>query len=105
MTQLREDYQKFQDVNAQVIVVGPDDAQAFRKFWQKYDLPFIGIPDPDHRIAKLYSQESKLLKLGRMPAQFIIDREGRLDFVYYSQSMTDITENETILNRLKQLDS
>jgi peroxiredoxin Q/BCP len=31
-------------------------------------LPFIGLPDPGHRVLKLYGQEMKLFKLGRLPA-------------------------------------
>jgi peroxiredoxin Q/BCP len=39
---------------------------------------------------KLYGQEVKLFKLGRMPAQMLIDKSGILRFVYYGHSMADI---------------
>jgi peroxiredoxin Q/BCP len=33
-----------------------------------------GVPDADGKLANLFGQEWKLLKLGRMPALFVIDR-------------------------------
>ena len=39
-------------------------------------MPFTGIPDPKHKIADLYGQEVSITKLGRMPAQMVIDKQG-----------------------------
>ena len=76
MAQLRQDYQKFVARNAEILVVGPEDQSAFTRYWQKEDLPFIGLPDPDHRVANLYRQQVNLLKFGRMPAPDA-DRQNR----------------------------
>ena len=69
---------------------------------QKKDLPFIGLPDPEHKILKLYGQEVKLFKLGRMPAQMLIDKSGMLRYVHYGHSMTDIPSNKEIMKLIKQ---
>lgn len=97
MAQLRQDYQKFVQKNAEIIVVGPEDQQQFQEYWIKEKLPFIGLPDPDHHIIKLYGQEVKLLKFGRMPAQVLIDMQGIVRYAHYSQSMSDIPTNKKIL--------
>ena len=76
MAQLRQDYQKFEAQNTAIIVVGPEKAAAFTKYFDENDLPFIGLPDPKHSVLKLYGQEIKLFKFGRMPAMVIIDRQG-----------------------------
>jgi len=60
------------------VVVGPEKATAFEAYWQKHRLPFIGVPDPSHKILKLYGQQVKLFKLGRMPVQTVVDRKGRV---------------------------
>ena len=73
MAQLRQDYQHFLKLDTEIVVIGPEGAEYFRKYWKKEDLPFIGLPDPKHKILKLYGQEVKLFKLGRMPAQMLID--------------------------------
>jgi peroxiredoxin Q/BCP len=59
-----------------VIVVGPEDTKAFADYWTNNQLPFIGLPDPKASVLKLYGQEINLFKLGRMPAQVIVDKEG-----------------------------
>ena len=43
MAQLRQDYQKFVTLNTVIIVVGPEKAEAFRDYWEKENLPFIGL--------------------------------------------------------------
>ena len=76
MAQLRHDYDQFVERDVEIIVVGPEDAPAFKKYWQAKSLPFIGLPDPRHSVLKLYGQQVKLFKMGRMPAQVLIDKAG-----------------------------
>ena len=102
MAQLRQDYQRFKKLDTEIVAIGPEGAESFRKYWQKNDLQFIGLPDPEHKVLKLYGQEVKLFKLGRMPAQMLIDKSGMLRFVHYGHSMTDIPLNEEILNLINQ---
>jgi peroxiredoxin len=103
MAQLRQDYAKFQQHSAEILVVGPENARAFAEYWHKNDLPFIGLPDPKASVLKLYGQEVNLFKLGRMPAQVIVDRNGIARFVHYGHSMADIPPNEELLELLDQL--
>jgi peroxiredoxin len=105
MAQLRQDYQEFVKRDAQVVVVGPEDAAAFTAYFTKNDLPFIGLPDPKFSVLKLYGQEVNLFKLGRMPAQVIVDKAGVARFVHYGHSMSDIPENVEVLALLDQLNS
>jgi peroxiredoxin len=103
MAQLRQDYQEFVKRQAQVIVVGPEDARAFEAYFRQHDLPFIGLPDPKASVLKLYGQEVNLFKLGRMPAQVIVDNTGLARFVHYGHSMADVPENGEVLALLDQL--
>ena len=97
MAQLRQDYPQFVARDIQVVVVGPEDARAFADYWRQQSLPFIGLPDPKASVLKLYGQEVNLFKLGRMPAQVLIDKAGVARFVHYGHSMSDIPKNEEIL--------
>ena len=101
MAQLRRDYEKFVKLDTEILVAGPENAEAFKQYWEKENLPFIGLPDPEHRILKLFGQEVKLFKLGRLPAQMIIDKSGRVRFVHYGHSMMDIPENEELLDLIR----
>jgi len=103
MTQLRQEYHHYVKLDTEIVVVGPEGTEAFQEYWKNENLPFIGIPDPEHKILKLYGQEVKLFKLGRMPAQMLIDKSGMLRYVHYGHSMTDIPSNEDIINLIKKL--
>lgn len=48
-------------------------------------------------------QEIKMLKGGRMPGLLVVDKEGIIQYAYYSDSMKDIPENEEILEVLEKL--
>ena len=103
MAQLRQQYEEFAERNAEVVVVGPEDADAFAKYWKAHELPFVGLPDPEHTVLDRYGQEVKVLKLGRMPAQVIVDADGQVRFAHYGHSMSDIPSNEEILELLDRL--
>jgi peroxiredoxin Q/BCP len=66
-------------------------------------MPFTGLSDVGSKIADLYSQEVNLLKLGRMPALFVIDRDGRVVYSHHGSSMSDIPSNEEVLGVLRGL--
>ena len=103
MAQLRQDYPRFAEHGAEIMIVGPEDAKAFQDYWQAHDLPFVGLPDPRHAVLKLYGQEVNLFRLGRMPAQVLIDRRGMTRYAHYGHSMSDIPPNDEILSLLDQI--
>jgi peroxiredoxin Q/BCP len=86
------------------VVVGPEDAPAFGRYWEANQLPFVGLPDAKHRVLKLYGQEVKLFKLGRMPAQVLVDMRGIARFVHYGHDMTDIPKNSDVFALIDALD-
>ena len=105
MAQLRQEYHKFVERETEILVVGPEGKEAFLDYWDQHDLPFVGLPDPDHQVSNLYGQQVKLLQMGRMPAQVLIDKSGRIRYRHLGNSMADITENRKIfllLDELKQ---
>jgi peroxiredoxin Q/BCP len=103
MAQVRQDHEKFVQRDTVVIAIGPEDQETFQRYWEQQQMPFIGLPDPDHAVAGLYDQEVKLLKFGRIPAQMVVDKTGTLRFVHYARSMSDIPENKEILEVLDQI--
>jgi len=103
MAQLRQDYDEFVAQDTEVVVVGPEGAEAFSMYWKQNKLPFIGLPDPTHTVLKRYGQEMNLFKFGRQPAQVTIDRNGQVRFVHYGHDPSDIPSNEEILTLLKAM--
>ena len=105
MAQLRQDFQLFVDRDTKIVVVGPEDAGAFEAYWGENNLPFIGLPDPKVSVLKLYGQEVNLFKMGRMPAQVIVDKNGTARYVHYGHSMSDIPENAELLELIDQINA
>jgi len=105
LAQLRLDHSEFIKRQTQVIVVGPENAGSFNTYWRDNDLPFIGLPDPKASVLRCFGQEINLFKLGRMPAQVIVDKAGIARFVHYGHSMSDIPENSELLELLDQLNA
>jgi peroxiredoxin len=103
MAQLRQDYSGYIARDAEVVVVGPEDAAAFKLYWSVEKLPYIGLPDPEKTILKRYGQETNLFKLGRMPAQVVIDKAGIARYVHYGHDMSDIPSNEDVFAVLDEL--
>jgi peroxiredoxin len=104
MAQLRQDLDRFTERDVAVLVIGPEDAQKFAAYFTKHRLPFIGLPDPKHQVLKLYGQEIKLFKFGRMPAQVLVDKKGIARYVHYGNSMSDIPSNEDLLALIDEMD-
>jgi len=103
MMQLHQDKKEFVKRETEVVAIGPENAEAFKKYWEENSLWFHGIPDENHSVLKLYGQKVNLFKLGRMPAQMLVDKEGTLRFVHYGHSMKDIPENKEILELIDSL--
>ena len=103
MAQLRQDYDKFDAQDTEVVVVGPEIAVAFSMYWKQNSLPFVGLPDPTHTVLKRYGQEVNLFKFGRQPAQVTIDKSGQVRFVHYGHNPSDIPANAEILELLKMM--
>lgn len=100
---MRQGYPKFVKKETEIIVIGPDDAEDFRKYWKREKLQFIGLPDPKHTVLNLYGQEVKIFKLGRMPAQMLVDKSGTLRYAHYGHSMADIPSNKELLSLIDSL--
>ncbi len=98
------DYEKFQELNAELYPITVDKLENAQKLENKYGRGKYPVYyDQTEKVAKLLHQEWKLLKLGRMPALLVIDKEGIIQFAYYSSSMKDIPKNDTVLKILAEL--
>lgn len=100
---MRQDHQQFLERDTVILVIGTENTPGFRDYWHKHKLLFTGLSDEKKTVLKSYGQENKTLKLGRQPAQIIIDKEGIIRYLHYGNSMSDIPGNEVILELLDQL--
>ena len=89
--------------DAEILVIGPEGPRQFKKVWDEQQYPFVGFSDYQHTVANLYGQEVNLLKLGRMPAMLIVDKQGIIRFAHFGDNMADIPRNEDVLELLDRL--
>jgi peroxiredoxin len=103
LARLRDGYSEFVSRGVVVLAVGPNDETTFKRYWKNERIPFVGLPDPDHGVARMYRQEVNLFKLGRMPLSCIIDSKGYVRYVHYGASMRDIATNDELLQVIDEL--
>lgn len=100
---MRQDYARFAEREAEILCVAPDDAADLHRYWEKENFLFPGLADPDHTVADQYAQEVNLLKMGRMPAILVIDREGVIRYRHAADSMRDYPDNKKLLRIVELL--
>jgi peroxiredoxin len=103
LARLRDEYSEFVARSAEILAVGPNDEATFQRYWHNEHLPFVGLPDPDHKVSGMYRQEVNLFKLGRMPLSCIVDTRGYIRYVRYGSSMRDIPSNAELLHVIDEL--
>lgn len=80
---LRDAYPDIDGQGAVVIGISPDAPSALVKFRAKYNLPFILLSDPDHKVAEAYGAWGEKKMYGKthegiIRSHFGIDPEGKL---------------------------
>lgn len=100
---MKKDHPSFKKLKAQLAVIAPHRTDQVKAYWQKEGLSLTGIPDPDGVLGKLYGQEWSLIKLGRMPALFVVGQKGTLAFAQYAKHMADIPANSDLIRILEGL--
>ena len=103
MARLRDEYEKFTNRGVEILAVGPNPPATFEQYWRNEKIPFIGLPDADHRVARMYRQEVNLFKLGPMPLSCVVDTKGYIRFAHYGASMQDIPSNNELLHVIDEL--
>ena len=119
--------ENFKNKNISVVLVYESSPEIMREYLEGENYPFTFIADPQDQLYNLYSVESSMLKImagmfhglmkkffagnklfkkkivmdgkqNRLPAEFLIDEQGRLSMVHYSNFLGDNLPGERLLN-------
>lgn len=79
----RDHYEEIQEKNAVVIGISRDNAASHVKFRTKYNLPFILLSDPDHKVIEKYGAWGEKVFMGNksvgiLRSHFVIDEQGKV---------------------------
>jgi peroxiredoxin Q/BCP len=77
---IKDNYQRFQDLDLVVLGISADSPESHMKFKQKYDLPFTLLSDPDKMAVKAYNADGVFIKR----ISYLIDKKGNIIKIYKS---------------------
>jgi len=94
---LRERYEEFKQRGAEILAIAPDTVENARSYFEKNDIPFPCLPDPDRSVFRQYDVKSAMVSLGQRPGLFVIDKEGVIRYAYLGWQQWEIpTVDETL---------
>lgn len=80
----RDRYEEITDKNGIVLGISPQGAESHQKFRTKYNLPFVLLSDPDHKVAEKYGAWGGRMLYGKtfkgiIRSHFVIDEQGKIE--------------------------
>jgi peroxiredoxin Q/BCP len=85
--EFRDASKKFEKVDAEIVGISPDQAEAQQKFAVKYGFKYQFVPDPDHSIAEAYGVWKEKSMYGRNymgieRTTFLIGANGKIEKIF-----------------------
>jgi len=99
---LRDRIDEFEQRGVQVIAIAPDSVEHAQGYFQRNDIPFPCLADPNRTVFRLYDVKSAIVSLGQRPGLFVIDREGIVRYAYLGWQQYEIP---TVDETRKQIDA
>ena len=99
---MRDSIEEFERRDAQLLAIAPDSLENAREFFQRHDIPFPCLPDPDRQVYRQYDVKSAMVSLGQRPGLFIVDREGVVRYAYLGWQQWEIP---SLAETLRELDA
>ncbi len=85
-----------------MLALAVDTLEGARAYFERNDMPFPCLPDPEREVYRLYDVKSAMVSLGQRPALFIIDAKGIVRYTYLGWQQWEIP---TIDETLRELDA
>jgi len=102
MAQLRHDYEQFQKLNAEILVVVPNGPRMIERYVRQNHPPYAILSDKGSGVAGSYLQVKQFFSLGT-PTVFVVDQAGRLRYAYYATSLLEEPDNQEPLSILEKM--
>jgi len=92
----RDAYQEFTDKDIKVIGISSDDVESHKNFAEKYNLPFTLLADVNQEVRNLFGVKANVLGLIPGRVTYVIDKKGKVVFMYDSQLKAERHIQESI---------
>ena len=100
---MRDRYGEFEQRGAQVIAIAPDTLENAQSYFQRNEMPFPCLADPDRAVFRRYDVKSAVVSLGQRPGLFVIDGEGVVRYAYLGWQQFEIPSVDETLRQLDVL--
>ncbi len=92
----RDSYQEFIGKNIMVIGISSDDVESHKNFAEKYSLPFTLLADINNDVRNQFGVKGNILGLIPGRVTYVIDKSGKVVFLYESQLKAERHIEESI---------
>jgi peroxiredoxin len=99
MAQLRRDYQKFTDLNTEILVMVPNGAKMIERHIRQFNTPYRILSDKGSKVAAQYFQVKKFFAFGT-PTVFLVNQDGEIIYTHYANSLMAEPDNNEALKLL-----
>ncbi len=100
---MRDRIGEFEERGAQVIAIAPDTLERAHSYFQRNDIPFLCLADPDRVVFRQYDVKSAMISVGQRPGVFIIDSDGVVRYAYLGFQQWEIPSVDDTLAELDRL--
>lgn len=105
MAQLRQDYQKFQGFNTEVVVIVPNGPKMIERHINRHGTPYPILSDKGAKVTAQYGIDARQAVLFQVftPTVFLVERSGVIRYASYGTSYIQEPDNGEPLAVLAQL--
>ncbi len=100
---MRDRIEEFEKRGVQILAIAPDSPEHAQSYFQRNEIPFPALADPDRQVYRQYDVESAMVSLGQRPGLFIVDGEGVVRYAYLGWQQWEIPSVEETLRELDGL--
>lgn len=100
---MRDRYSEFTERGAEIVAIAPDTLDSARSFFEREEIPFQCLPDPEREVYRAYDVKSAMISLGQRPGLFIIDKDGVVRYAYLGLQQWEIPSVDATLAELDAL--
>ncbi len=90
MVRLHQEKDFLKSKNVNLVVIVPENEAGLTKYLNNTSINLNFVSDSKHTIADKYHQAVKFLKLGRMPAQILLDKDLNVVYEHHASNMKDV---------------
>lgn len=102
MAQLRQDYQKFSDLNTEILVMVPNGPKMIERHIKQFNTPYFILSDKGSKVAGQYFQVRKFFAFGT-PTVFLVNQGGEIIYTHYANSLLEEPDNNEPLKLLENI--